>query len=103
MTYQLIDIQLGQYPVKAACTALGVSRSAYYAFKQGLAHRPRTNEAGARLALKSSFMEHRRRAGSAAALQLQGARLRADGPPCHLGGFFPGAPAPDGQGGRGQG
>jgi len=64
MTYQLIDIQLGQYPVKAACSALGVSRSAYYAFKKGLAHRPRTDEAGARSALKSSFMEHRRRYGS---------------------------------------
>lgn len=63
-TYELIDRHLGQFPTMAACSALGVSRSAYYAHKKGLSHRPSGREAGERLALRSSFMEHRSRYGS---------------------------------------
>lgn len=63
-TYEFIDKHLGQFPTTAACAAMGVSRSAYYAHKKGLSHRPSEREAGERSALRSSFMEHRSRYGS---------------------------------------
>lgn len=62
--YQFIDSQVDDFPLKAIFGAMAVSRSAFYAYRQGATHQASSLEQRARRELCRRFWEHRRRYGS---------------------------------------
>lgn len=58
------DYTEGVYPIQVVCEVLGVSRSAYYAYRQGLTHVLSSTKQATCAAVKNVFDTHLRRYGS---------------------------------------
>ena len=64
MSYPVIEKLSAQHPVRELCQALGVSFSAYYAWKRGQSYVLSATKAARAEQVKTVFIEHRRRYGA---------------------------------------
>lgn len=61
--YNFIFSQEQFYPVVRLCAVLGVSRSAYYGYRNGSSYQQQASDKEAETAIVNTFMSHRRRYG----------------------------------------
>ena len=64
LTYQLIELEEANFPVRLLCNTLEVSKSSYYAYRAGQTFQPSIDDQHMTTHIQDIFWENRRRYGS---------------------------------------